>query len=186
MGNYSKNLKKAFGSQIPIRERFFNIIFSAAVLIGITGVIACMSLGSSRQAIMVSAAMTLAFPLLAYIGIRAKHQTRIIYIALVIVNFFIFPALYLSGGAINCGIPSYFVIGLALTLFLTTGVPGIVLASIESLWYAFFIVGLSICPEISASFSPVKFLTVSIKFDINSLLSSIIRALNRITGFTPK
>lgn len=137
MGNYSKNLKKAFGSQIPIRERFFNIIFSAAVLIGITGVIACMSLGSSRQAITVSAAMTLAFPLLAYIGIRAKHQTRIIYIALVIVNFFIFPALYLSGGAIHCGIPSYFVIGLALTLFLTTGVPGIVLASIESLWYAF-------------------------------------------------
>ncbi|MDO5448420.1 MAG: GGDEF domain-containing protein [Clostridia bacterium] len=147
-------VKRSFGSQIPIRERFFNIIFSAAVLIGIAGVVACIMLGSSEQAIMVSAGMTLTFPLLAFIGIKAKRQTGVIYFSLIIVNFVIFPALYLSGGAINCGIPSYFAFGLALTLFLTTGIPGTILAVIESLWYAFIFFASwrwpSICTDVPA------------------------------------
>lgn len=137
MGKLQLFIRRSFGSQIPIRERFFNIIFSAAILVGIAGVVACITLGSSKQAILVSAGMTLAFPLLALIGIMSKRQTGVIYAALIIVNFIIFPALYLSGGAINCGIPAYFAFGLALTLFLTTGIPGTVLAVVESIWYAF-------------------------------------------------
>ena len=44
------------------------------ILVGIAGVFACINLNSSIEAITISAVMTLAFPLLAYIGIRAKDK----------------------------------------------------------------------------------------------------------------
>lgn len=136
--SFKKFLKTSFGSDIPVRYKFFNIIFSLGILVGIAGVAACINLNSSAQAITISAVMTLAFPLMAYIGIRAKDkQYIVICIALCIVNLFIFPALYLSGGEINCGIPSYFVLGLAFTLFLTSGKISYILATVFSLWYSF-------------------------------------------------
>ncbi len=138
MEKLKKFVKTSFGSNIPIRYRFFNIIFMMGILVGIAGVFACINLNSSIEAITISAVMTLAFPLLAYIGIRAKDkQNRVIIISLCIVNLIIFPALYISGGAIDCGIPSYFVLGLALTLFFTSGKISYILTSIYSLWYAF-------------------------------------------------
>lgn len=136
MEKLKKFVKTSFGSNIPIRYRFFNIIFMMGILVGIAGVFACINLNSSIEAITISAVMTLAFPLLAYIGIRAKDkQNIVIIISLCIVNLLIFPALYISGGAIDCGIPSYFVLGLALTLFFTAGRISMILTSIFSLWY---------------------------------------------------
>lgn len=138
MSKFKRFLKSSFGAQLPIRQRFFNIIFAMGFLVGIAGVLACMSLNSSNQAIMVSAVMTLAFPLFAYIGIRVKsRQDTLIVVALIVVNFVIFPALYLSGGNIFCGIPSYFCLGLALTLFLAKGKAGYILTTLESFWYMF-------------------------------------------------
>lgn len=138
--NLKKFIKTSFGSDIPIRLRFFNIIFMTGILVGIAGVVACINLNSSIQAIMISAVMTLAFPLLAYVGIRSKEkQNIVIFVSLCIVNFIIFPALYLSGGAIYCGIPSYFCLGIALTLFLTSGKASFILAALESVWYAFIV-----------------------------------------------
>ena len=133
-------LNNIYGHQLPIRQRFFNIIFVCGFLVGIMGVLACINLRSSQEAIMVSATMTFAFPLLAYIGIRSKHnQDRIINFALIVVNFFIFPSLYLTGGGIDCGIPSYFVFGIALTLFLTKGKASIILTAAECVFYIFVI-----------------------------------------------
>lgn len=131
-------IKNSFGAELSIRQRFFIIIFAMGFLVGIAGVIACMSLNSSHQAIMVSAIMTLAFPLFAYIGMRVKSkQDTLTSVALVVVNFVIFPALYLSGGNIFCGIPSYFCLGLALTLFLANGKSAYILTTLESFWYMF-------------------------------------------------
>ncbi|MBR5991399.1 MAG: diguanylate cyclase [Clostridia bacterium] len=138
MEKLKKFIKTSFGSGIPIRYRFFNIIFMMGILVGIAGVFACINLNSSIQAITISAVMTLAFPLLAYVGIRSKSkQNRVIILSLCIVNLLIFPALYLSGGAIDCGIPSYFVLGIALTLFLSSGTISYVLSAIFSIWYGF-------------------------------------------------
>ena len=138
MSNIRKFLKTSFGSELPIRQRFFNIIFAMGILAGLAGVISCIYLNSSQQAITISAAMTLAFPLFAFVGMIFKNQqSKIIVIALLIVNFIIFPALYLSGGNILCGVPSYFCFGLALTLFLVKGKLSIIITLIESLWYIF-------------------------------------------------
>ncbi len=138
MSFFKTSASKIYGSQLPIRQRFFNIIFTCGFLAGISGVIACISLNSSYEAIMVSATMTFAFPLLAFLGIRSSHnQDKIIMFSLSVVNFFIFPALYLTGGEIHCGIPSYFCLGIALTLFLANGIPGIILTGAECLFYLF-------------------------------------------------
>lgn len=138
MSSFKTLISKIYGAQLPIRQRFFNIIFTCGFAVGIAGVFACIQLHSSYEAIMVSAAMTFAFPLLAFIGIRSKkNQDKIINFSLAVVNFFIFPALYLTGGEIHCGIPSYFSLGIALTLFLSKGIPGIVLTGAECIFYLF-------------------------------------------------
>lgn len=53
------------------------------------------------------------------------------------VNFFLFPLLYLTGGAIESGIPAFFVLGIAVTLFMFTGKRGIIIAILESIYYLF-------------------------------------------------
>lgn len=135
---FQKFLRVAYGRQLPIRQRFFNITFTCGFLVGIAGILACIMLHSSKEAILVSTIMTFAFPVLAALGIAAKKaQTFIVYFSLCIVNFIIFPALYITGGNIYCGIPAYFAFGIALTFFLTKGLPGIILAVLESGWYIF-------------------------------------------------
>ncbi len=135
---FKKFLGVAYGRHLPIRQRFFNITFTCGFLVGIAGILACIMLNSSKEAILVSTVMTFLFPILAALGIAAKKaQTVIIYFSLCLVNFIIFPALYITGGNIYCGIPAYFAFGIALTFFLTTGIPGIILAVLESGWYIF-------------------------------------------------
>lgn len=137
MTNIKAFFQKYFGYHLPIRQRFFNIIFICGFLVGIMGVAACISLKSSQEAITVAAAMTIVMPFLALLGITSrKNQELILYISLGIVNFVIFPAMYLTGGGIDCGIPSYFALGLAFTLFLTKGTSGIILTVVEAIWYA--------------------------------------------------
>lgn len=124
------------GHDVPIRQKFFYMVFLFAFFAGISGGFACISLNSSKEAITISFAMTFIFPALALWGIYAKqNQEIILQISLLIVNVIIFPALYLTGGAIECGIPAYFVLGLALTLFLTKTKAGIWLAVFESIHY---------------------------------------------------
>lgn len=138
MSFLKKTMDRVMGQQLPIRQRFFNIIFICGFLMGISGVFACISLNSSREAITVSAAMTFILPLLAIIGITSKQkQDVIIAIAVTSLNFVIFPLLYLTGGGIYCGIPGYFIIGLALTPFLIKGKAGTILMTVETAFYLF-------------------------------------------------
>ncbi|MDD6807412.1 MAG: GGDEF domain-containing protein [Oscillospiraceae bacterium] len=129
-------IDKYFGYHLPIRQRFFNIIFICGFIVGLMGVLACISLKSSPEAITVAATMTIIMPLLGLLGITSKKkQDFILYLSLGVLNFLILPAMYLTGGGIDCGIPSYFTLGLALTLFLTKGTSGIILTVIEAIWY---------------------------------------------------
>ncbi|NLL63075.1 MAG: GGDEF domain-containing protein [Ruminococcaceae bacterium] len=138
MEKFKSIIKSSFGQQLPIRQRFFNIIFICGFVLGIAGTINCIAMNSSEQATLISAATAIIFPLLTYVGIRAKeHQNVIIYFALFVVNFFVFPSLYLCGGEIHCGIPIFFVLGLALILFLTTGITSIILTVVTSLYFLF-------------------------------------------------
>lgn len=133
-----KKLKNSIlGEEVPIRQKFFYMVFLFAFFAGVAGGFACISLNSSKEAIAISFAMTFIFPALAIWGICAKqNQEIILQISLLIVNVVIFPAIYLTGGGIECGIPSYFVLGLALTLFLTKTKVGVWLAILEAVHYS--------------------------------------------------
>ena len=133
---FTKLKNSIIGENVPIRQKFFYMVFLFAFFAGISGGFACISLNSSKEAITISFSMTFIFPALAVWGICSKqNQEIILQIALFIINVIIFPALYLTGGGIECGIPAYFVLGLALTLFLTKTKVGIWLALFESLHY---------------------------------------------------
>ena len=127
--------EKAFGPDTTIRQKFFNIVYIFAFLGGLSGAIACMQLNSSREAIMVSLTMTVVFPIIGLFGLYSKkHQEMLLEIGVLAINFFVFPALYLTGGAIECGIPAYMVIGLTFSLFLLDK-HGIIIAIIQSIFY---------------------------------------------------
>ncbi len=56
-----------------------------------------------------------------------------------LLNFVMLPILYLTGGGIDSGLPAYFVLGLALTLFLTKTKVGYILTFFESIDYIIII-----------------------------------------------
>ena len=77
-----------FGKQLPIRERFYNIIFTLGFLGGATGMIACMMLGSSSEAIITSGAMAIYMPGMMFISsIDKKHQKQLMSFAILFLKF---------------------------------------------------------------------------------------------------
>ena len=128
-------MNKYFGASQPIRVRFFNIVFSCGFFAGIMGVCACLMLGSSPIAIKIATIFTLFFPAMFFFAnYFNNHHDQITVLTLVLLNLIIFPAMYLTGGGIDCGIPSYFAFGIAFTLFLVKGRTGLILACISSMW----------------------------------------------------
>ncbi len=126
---------KLLNKNLPVRQRFFTIIFLCGFVVGLSSTFVCKSLNTSEMAIMLSASMTVVFPFFALMGLIAKeHQDYIIIAALLIINFFTFPALYLSGGGIDCGIPSFIILGIALSLFLVKGRIGVIITAVECIW----------------------------------------------------
>ena len=128
---------KYFSKELPIRTRFFNIIFACGFLWGISGGTACIMLGSTKMAIMIGYSMAVLFPGMMIIANVSSNFQLLVNISMQLVNFVVMPAIYLSGGGIDCGIPSYFVLGLMLNLFLVDGKTGIVTSALETVWYAF-------------------------------------------------
>lgn len=127
---------RLFGKHLPIRQRFFNIIFIFASLGGLSGTITCITTGSSDEAVMMSIAMTFIFPMLGIWCATAKeHRDIILFFSLAVMNMVVFPSLYMVGGAIDGGDPMFFAMGLALTLFLTRSKNGIILAIVEAVFY---------------------------------------------------
>jgi len=126
---------KYLGDDQPIRVRFFNIVFSCGFFAGVMGVCACLMLGSSPLAIKIAAVFTLFFPAMFFFANHFnKHYEKVIVLTFVLMNFIILPAMYLTGGGVDCGIPSYFALSIALTMFLVKGRLGIILSFTTSIW----------------------------------------------------
>ncbi|NCC86921.1 MAG: GGDEF domain-containing protein [Clostridia bacterium] len=128
-------MNKYLGAGQPIRVRFFNIVFSCGFFAGIMGVCACLMLGSSPFAIKIAAIFTLFFPAMFFFAnYFNNHHDQITILTFILLNFIILPAMYLTGGGVDCGIPSYFALSIALAMFLVKGRTGIVLTYLTSIW----------------------------------------------------
>lgn len=132
---FSNFHSKYFSMKLPIQIRFFNIIFVCGFLAGISGIIACLFLGSSRLAITIATIFTFYMPVMFIISNRsAEHLNTTIIVSFCILDFIILPMMYITGGGIDCGIPSYFIIGIALTMFIVKGKLGIVLSVLDAIF----------------------------------------------------
>ena len=128
-------VKKYFGEEQPIQVRFFNIVFSLGFFALIVGVIACLILGSSPYAITTAVVFALFMPsMFLFANHFNGYHERVMVISFIILDFIILPLMFLTGGGIDCGIPSYFALGIALTLFLIKGRTGIVIGILDSIW----------------------------------------------------
>ncbi|MEG2425898.1 MAG: GGDEF domain-containing protein [Oscillospiraceae bacterium] len=129
-------ISKYYGDDLPIQVRFFNIVFCLGFFAELMGVGACLMLGSSVYAISIAGTFAIFMPAMFFFANYSKtYHTQIMVASLVFLDFIILPLMYLTGGGIDCGIPSYFVMGIALTMFLIKGRLGIILAVIDSVWY---------------------------------------------------
>lgn len=128
------------GQEQPIRVRFFNILFSFGFIAGIAGIINCFIDGSSIEAIKIITIFTFFFPaMLLFANYFNKHHDLITIFTFVFMNFIILPLMFFTGGGINCGIPGYFALGIAFSMFLIKGVLGIVIAVLSACWFIFVI-----------------------------------------------
>ena len=143
MGNIklkrARELKEmAFGKHVPIRQKIFYMFFMFSFIAGTIGTIINYAIGSSLEPVMMTATIALISPPLALWGLyTSEKQDIFMLVGISGVNFFLFPLLYLTGGAIESGIPAFFVLGIAVTLFMFTGKRGIILAILESIYYLF-------------------------------------------------
>lgn len=127
---------KYFGPEVPVRQRFFAILFTFGFLSGFSGGIACIIIKSSMETILLSIATCIIFPTLGFLGLRSeKSQETILEFAIFVLDFLIVPALYITGGAIRSGIPCYMIICLAFTMFLSRK-NGLFLVVLQAVFYA--------------------------------------------------
>lgn len=129
--------RKLYGSQLPLRTRLDNILFTFGVLVGVLGAIACILIQSTTMATVLAAASAVLLLLLWIFGSRDEsRRDHSILAALLVAMFVILPALYLSGGSIYSGISAYFALGLALSGYLVRGRRGLILMAFECLYIA--------------------------------------------------
>ncbi|NLL62917.1 MAG: GGDEF domain-containing protein [Ruminococcaceae bacterium] len=124
-----------FGSQLPIKERFFN--FAALGGIGASTLATIASAISKVGKLGLSVCFVcIALFAITFIAFRITKKLTICIIAcLVGLNGLIFPALYLTCGGITGGMPIYFVMGLVFTVLMLDSKEMIIMLGLESIWY---------------------------------------------------
>ncbi len=135
VGKFHIFYDRYFSDSLPIQVRFFNIVFSLGFFAELAGVLACVILGSSKYAISIALVFALFLPAMFLLANRSnKNHSGIMIGGFIFMDFIILPLMYLTGGGINCGIPSYFAMGIALTMFIVKGKTGIILAVLDAVW----------------------------------------------------
>lgn len=130
----------AFGEHVPIRQKFFHMVFIFMTIGALFGTLVNYLIGSSRESILIAGSLALVAPLIALWGVYIKsNQEVFLQIMIIILNFILLPVLYLTGGGIESGLPAYFVLGIALTLFLTKTNVGYIITSLEAIHYILII-----------------------------------------------
>lgn len=140
IGAVKRFFERFLGQDQPIRIRFFNILFSFGFFAGLAGIATCFIDGSSIEAIKILTVFTFFFPtMFLFANYFNNHHDLITIFTFVFMNFIILPLMFFTGGGINCGIPGYFALGIAFSLFLIKGILGIIVAILSACWFIFVI-----------------------------------------------
>ncbi len=131
---FKKLWNDSFGTHVPIRQKFFYMLFIMLTITAWIGTGVNTVIGVAHESLIITASIALVTPLIGIWGIYTKaNQEIFLQVTIALLNLIILPVLYLTGGGIESGLPAYFVLGLALTLFLTKTRFGYFLAAIEAI-----------------------------------------------------
>ena len=131
---FKKLLSDSFGDHVPIRQKFFYMLFIMLTITAWIGTGVNAVIGVAHESLIITASIALVTPLIGIWGVYTKaNQEIFLQVTIALLNLIILPVLYLTGGGIESGLPAYFALGLALTLFLTRTRFGYFLAAIEAI-----------------------------------------------------
>lgn len=134
------NYQEAFGEQVPVKRKFFNIVCVAgpvfSLLATIANLISKSTEGYSPLGLYVCIACTLTCLLLYPLSKIIKNLDIIIAIVSIGLNFIIMPMLYITVGGITSGMTMYFIVGIVFSvLMLDNAVKGTILCVCSFFWY---------------------------------------------------
>ncbi len=136
MSSHSSLSSRLYGSEVPLQERLYNIIFTFGVIMGATGAVTCVTIHSSVQASVLAAAMTVLVFGMWLFGYKLSNRRKsLVIILMAVLDFLVLPALYLSGGSIHSGISAYFALAITLTYVIIKGRAGKIVVAIQCASY---------------------------------------------------
>lgn len=128
-------MKRFFGEELPIQMRFFNIVFSIGFIFVVLGVINNIALGSSYFAVTTISVFAFFMPAIFFFANYSKRfPDQLMAVGFISLDFFVLPVLFLTCGGVDSGMPTYLVLGIALTLFIIKGSLGIILGILDTIW----------------------------------------------------
>ena len=167
------------GKHLPVRAQLYCLVFFFGIVIGLLGTAASVLLKSSPAAIAIAAGSSVLFAILWTIAVRKpEHSRNSVMFALFYASFFAIPALYITGGSIYSGVSVFFVLGIALDLFIMEKRQGQIAAAVLSFWYiavvALSVKFSSVLPEIPAvKTESLRFFSY-ISIGVTTLLTAIL------------
>lgn len=126
-----------FPPEGPSNESLFNITLIGSVFASSVSILVVLFCDYSKVAaytILVGAFLLL----LTYLIASRNKKLRVSsFIVSTLVNFIFFPIVFLTSGAVNGGMPSYFILGLVFTILLITGRGMFIMLGAEIVFYGF-------------------------------------------------
>ena len=147
-----KTLHALFGMHLPLRLVLFNII----TVIGLIG--GTLSFGVSLATGLPAVQNVVVFLSLIVLGVclylaNCKGKSRLAsVIIIVLITFFLLPAMFFTGGGVHSGMPSWFVIGMIFTCLLIEGRLCWALLGVQVVLYLLCFVTAYFHPELIRSF----------------------------------
>lgn len=148
-----KYIEENFGEQVPIKNRFFNIVVIGAIIFSILATIVNLITGVGTAGYLACFFCVFCAFALVPASRYIKNVDGLIYAAIIALNFVVFPLLYFTLGAIDSGMPLFFVLGIVFTMLMVDSIKlDIILVALELICYTAIMHVDKLHPEIAAKF----------------------------------
>jgi len=151
----TKFLMDSIGSQLPMRERFFNICTLGGTAGALLATIAPLISGVySNVGIVIGVFTSLFFLALFILNYFFKKCDLFIIIGIVGLNFVIYPLLYFTMGGVEGGMILYFIMGIVFTLLLLDLKEALIIFPLEIVGYSLVFYLGDVHPELFSAVYP--------------------------------
>jgi len=176
MINFSKLIKKYFGSQLDFRVQLFNILAAAGTIVSFIAGVSGLFIGAGLSNFLLNM-MTMALSALLFWYSFASGKYQLCYsISIICIFFGLFSFIFFSGGGYHSAMPLYFIFAVLFTIFMLEGRKMVIMTFLEVVYYS------SLC--VFAFFNPdtVNFLDTEKDFLIDIIIGII--AVSAVLGVT--